>query len=805
MRCSELEKSVLLTGNIAQQTMFNLAAFTECYCDAPKPHPVIIGEPINLSLARPIENLYELQAPPSASLSTMQESTIALICGTLLARGAFLLGDSTGVGKGRTIAGVLRELTAVDPTVRAIWISSSLKLESEAASELNTLGLRGEPGNRILFTSYNCLSRNYDRALAHGAAILIFDECHMMRNISKTSEAALRLANDANAKILCASATPASCPRHLQYIATLLSLDEMLSMSSAESFQQSLKLHRNSIMELIALTLKMNGMYVSRQILFCGVEVERVQVSLSQRQRVEYDMLANNFIGKHVGLRSFQRKITSFKTATAIQLIEHCIQNGESVILSLTNTYEQSTCAFANTAAADHVVEQHLENPLNDIIDKFGEENVAELTGRKSRFVKGLIRRKPDMRSEINAFQTDTKHIAILSRAGGLGISLHTMPGRRRRVHIVLELPWSVEDFVQQLGRSFRSSSTIPPRYVFLTTDIPGEMRYEVMMSLKLRSLGALVRGDRKSCNANADELIWNAPMRRMFATCIGFATHYDESVRCPMSKAAVTAWHVLNRNQHKDVEFELLKRLDVEKCNEASLSAATVAKMLPHYVVPMFTKWSPATHAQFPYTVKRRIVSLFCCAQHCDAENTLGKLPESILLMIAECMAKSTPLNDMRRVGQLFRTRRVSLASLLTLPIESLLNHILHFDIYSQNVVCNFLKERRPCVLDRRERGAIDLVEYVNQSVKHRVGGGVLVSISSIASAYDAIIVTICCNVLEGEPALLRKCISVDKIYVIATNNLLNQWPASKKVILRIPPCDKLPTGAIGILLKTL
>ena len=158
------------------------------------------------------------------------------------------------------------------------------------------------------------------------------------------------------------------------------------------------------------------------------------------------------------------------------------------------------------------------ENPLDQLVNHFGERNVAELTGRTRRLIRdprgrveykkrapeGVAMHRTNLH-EMEQFQSGKKRIAIISDAAAMGISLHASnraENRQRRVHITLELGWSADKQMQTFGRTHRSDQAVPPEYVLLSTELGGEKRFSSTIARRLGSLGALTKGDRGAADS---------------------------------------------------------------------------------------------------------------------------------------------------------------------------------------------------------------------------------------------------------------------------------------------------------------
>lgn len=150
---------------------------------------------------------------------------------------------------------------------------------------------------------------------------------------------------------------------------------------------------------------------------------------------------------------------------------------------------------------------------LDAVIERFGTDAVAEVTGRTKRLVRlpdgsqKLQSRSPSAcMADADAFMNGAKRILVFSDAGGTGRSYHASLDHRnqqRRVHFLLEPGWRADRAVQGLGRTNRTNQAQPPIFRPVTTDCRGERRFISTIARRLDALGALTRGQRQTGGQN--------------------------------------------------------------------------------------------------------------------------------------------------------------------------------------------------------------------------------------------------------------------------------------------------------------
>ena len=147
-------------------------------------------------------------------------------------------------------------------------------------------------------------------------------------------------------------------------------------------------------------------------------------------------------------------------------------------------------------AARDALIEKLAALPpvqaaLDQILHRFGDEAVAEVTGRSRRVLRIAdssgerlaLRNRPASANlaETAAFMAGDKRILIFSMAGGTGRSYHADLGcgnTRRRIHYLLEPGWRADQAIQGLGRTHRTHQASAPLFRPVTTDVKGERRF---------------------------------------------------------------------------------------------------------------------------------------------------------------------------------------------------------------------------------------------------------------------------------------------------------------------------------------
>lgn len=165
----------------------------------------------------------------------------------------------------------------------------------------------------------------------------------------------------------------------------------------------------------------------------------------------------------------------------------------------------------------DRLIEQlasmePVQGALDQIVQRFGTDMVAEVTGRSRRIVRRVdansdrlaVENRPAHANlaEAQAFMEDRKQILVFSDAGGTGRSYHADLGARNqrlRHHYLLEAGWKADAAIQGLGRTNRTNQAQPPLFRPVATNVQAEKRFLSTIARRLDTLGAITRGQRQT------------------------------------------------------------------------------------------------------------------------------------------------------------------------------------------------------------------------------------------------------------------------------------------------------------------
>uniref|UniRef100_A0AAQ6AI37 Protein strawberry notch homolog 1 n=1 Tax=Amphiprion ocellaris TaxID=80972 RepID=A0AAQ6AI37_AMPOC len=384
-------------------------------------HPDPVVETSSLSSVSPPDVWYRLSIPEEVidrgCLSALQLEAITYAAQqheTFLPNGdraAYLIGDGAGVGKGRTIAGIIYENYLLGRK-RSLWFSVSNDLKYDAERDLRDIGAKniqvhslnkfkygkisskhnGSVKKGVIFATYSSLIgesqsggkyKTRFEQLLHWCGedfdgVIVYDECHKAKNVcpigsskpTKTGLAVLELQNKLpKARVVYASATGASEPRNMAYMNRLGIWGHKTPFREFGNFIQAVERRGVGAMEIVAMDMKLRGMYIARQLSFTGVTFKIEEVPLTQQYikmynksvrlwvsaREKFQQAANlmeaeqrmkksmwgQFWSAHQ--RFFKYLCIASKVRRVVQLAREEVQNGKCIVIGLQSTGEART------------------------------------------------------------------------------------------------------------------------------------------------------------------------------------------------------------------------------------------------------------------------------------------------------------------------------------------------------------------------------------------------------------------------------------------------------------------------------
>lgn len=319
--------------------VYSLYVPKKAYIKGAKKHPAKLVESAAMSAVDPPDVTYTPNLPQklitSGALSDAQLENI-IYAGQaheqMLPNGqrkGYFIGDGTGVGKGRQIAGIILD-NFRQGRKKAVWISEKSDLIEDAKRDWTDLGgnkddvisfskvkfgksITADTG--ILFSSYDTLKyeKGTDSRLAaiekwlgrDFDGVIVLDEAHNMGNAipvkgkrgkkkpSKKALAGIKLQEAfPNARVVYASATGATDISQYAYLERLGLWGKGTAFNDVRDFISKISDGGLAAMELVARDMKAMGVYMARSISYDNVKYNTLQHNLSPMQTEIYNTMS---------------------------------------------------------------------------------------------------------------------------------------------------------------------------------------------------------------------------------------------------------------------------------------------------------------------------------------------------------------------------------------------------------------------------------------------------------------------------------------------------------------------------------
>ncbi|TVU15826.1 hypothetical protein EJB05_39365 [Eragrostis curvula] len=380
-------------------------------------HPDPVVETSSLSAVQPPEPTYNMkimdELDKTKALSCLQIETIVYACQRHLHhlptgdRAGFFIGDGAGVGKGRTIAGLIWE-NWQQGRHKAVWVSVGSDLKYDARRDLDDVGatcVQVHPLNKlpyskldskaigikngVIFVTYSSLIASSERGRSRLQqlvqwcghefdGLLVFDECHKAKNLipdagsqpTRTGKAVLEIQEKLpEARVIYCSATGASEPRNLGYMVRLGLWGDGTSFQNFAQFLGALEKGGVGALELVAMDMKARGMYVCRTLSYKDADFDIVEAPLEERMMIMYRKAAEFWAELRLELlsacefsaeeksnssqiwrlywashqRFFRHMCMSAKVPAVVRLAKEALAENKCVVIGLQSTGEART------------------------------------------------------------------------------------------------------------------------------------------------------------------------------------------------------------------------------------------------------------------------------------------------------------------------------------------------------------------------------------------------------------------------------------------------------------------------------